>query len=78
MRPHFTARALTTDAGGGTTCHSLHAGVVICCDGTAEMDERIEAVLTCDRGMGVVRHVDAGYEDAKEVARTKGVRMPML
>ncbi|MCG3133567.1 MAG: Urocanate hydratase [Planctomycetes bacterium] len=65
--------------GGGVGMgYSLHAGVVICCDGTAEMDERIEAVLTCDPGMGVVRHADAGYEDAIDVARAQGVRMPML
>jgi len=65
--------------GGGVGMgYSLHAGVVICCDGTREMDERIECVLTCDPGMGVIRHADAGYEDAIDVAKTKGVRVPML
>ena len=65
--------------GGGVGMgYSLHAGVVICCDGTAEMDERIEAVLTCDPGMGVIRHADAGYEDAIACAREQGVRVPML
>jgi urocanate hydratase len=65
--------------GGGVGMgYSLHAGVVICCDGTPEMDERIECVLTCDPGMGVIRHADAGYEDAIEVARKKGVRVPMM
>jgi urocanate hydratase len=65
--------------GGGVGMgYSLHAGVVICCDGTREMDERIEAVLTCDPGMGVIRHVDAGYEEAIDVAKKKGVRVPMM
>src|SRR5262245_21737248 len=65
--------------GGGVGMgYSLHAGVVICCDGTREMDERIECVLTCDPGMGVIRHADAGYETAIEVAQTKGVRVPMM
>jgi urocanate hydratase len=65
--------------GGGVGMgYSLHAGVVICCDGTREMDERIECVLTCDPGMGVIRHADAGYEDAIEVARAQGVRVPMM
>ncbi len=64
--------------GGGVGMgYSLHAGVVICCDGTREMDERIECVLTCDPGMGVIRHVDAGYEEAIDVAKAKGVRVPM-
>jgi urocanate hydratase len=64
--------------GGGVGMgYSLHAGVVICCDGTREMDERIECVLTCDPGMGVIRHVDAGYGEAVEVAEAKGVRVPM-
>ena len=64
--------------GGGVGMgYSLHAGMVLCCDGTPEMDERIDAVLTCDPGMGVIRHVDAGYDDAVEVARATGVRIPM-
>ena len=64
--------------GGGVGMgYSLHAGMVLCCDGTPEMDERIEAVLTCDPGMGVIRHADAGYDDAVEVARATGVRIPM-
>jgi urocanate hydratase len=64
--------------GGGVGMgYSLHAGVVICCDGTREMDERIEAVLTCDPGMGVIRHADAGYDEAIDVAKAKGVRVPM-
>jgi len=65
--------------GGGVGMgYSLHAGMVICCDGTAEMDERIERVLTCDPGTGVMRHADAGYERAIDVARERGVNLPML
>ena len=42
-----------------------------------KLDERLERVLTCDPGMGVIRHVDAGYERADEVARERGVTIPM-
>ncbi len=64
--------------GGGVGMgYSLHAGMVICCDGTPEMDVRLERVLTCDPGMGVIRHADAGYERANEVARERGVRIPL-
>jgi len=56
---------------------SLHAGVVIVADGTPEAARRLERVLTNDPGIGVVRHADAGYEIAREVARDKGIRMPM-
>lgn len=55
---------------------SLHAGLVIVCDGTFERDKRIERVLTVDPGLGVARHADAGYEIAREVARKKGVKIP--
>ncbi len=55
---------------------SLHAGMVIVCDGTSERDKRIERVLTVDPGLGVARHADAGYEIAREVARKKGVKIP--
>jgi urocanate hydratase len=65
--------------GGGVGIgNSLHAGQVIVADGTPEMRERLERVLTNDPGMGVVRHVDAGYELAVETARAHGVRVPML
>ena len=47
-------------------------------DGTREADEKLARVLTCDPGMGVVRHADAGYPEALETARAKGVRLPML
>jgi urocanate hydratase len=65
--------------GGGVGIgNSLHAGQVIVADGTPEMRERLERVLTNDPGMGVARHADAGYETAVETARAKGVRIPML
>lgn len=65
--------------GGGVGMgYSIHAGMVIVADGTAEADRRLERVLTTDPGMGVVRHADAGYELAIETANKKGVKMPML
>jgi len=56
---------------------SLHAGMVIVADGTPEADRRLERVLTNDPGIGVVRHADAGYEEARRVARAEGLRIPM-
>ena len=56
----------------------IHAGMVIVADGTPEAARRLERVLTTDPGMGVMRHVDAGYERAKDVARERGVRIPLL
>jgi urocanate hydratase len=57
--------------GGGVGIgYSLHAGMVIVCDGTEEADRRLERVLTADPATGVIRHADAGYEQAIEVART--------
>ncbi len=65
--------------GGGVGIgNSLHAGQVIVADGTPEMRERLERVLTNDPGLGVVRHADAGYEIAIRTAREKGIRMPIL
>jgi urocanate hydratase len=65
--------------GGGVGIgYSLHAGQVIVADGTPEAAKRIERVLTTDPGMGVVRHVDAGYDEAIEFAREKGVKIPMI
>ncbi len=55
---------------------SLHAGMVVVADGTPEAARRLERVLTSDPGMGVLRHVDAGYEDALACARAKGVHVP--
>ena len=63
--------------GGGVGIgNSLHAGMVIVADGTKEKDARIERVLTADPGIGIARHVDAGYEAAVQVARDKGVVIP--
>jgi len=56
---------------------SIHAGQVICADGSETMDKRLERVLTNDPGIGIARHVDAGYELAVETAKTKGVKIPM-
>jgi len=65
--------------GGGVGIgYSLHAGMVCVADGTAEAAAKLERVLTCDPGMGVIRHADAGYERALEVARERGVRLPWL
>lgn len=65
--------------GGGVGIgYSQHAGQVIVADGTPEAARRLERVLTTDPGMGVVRHADAGYEEAIETARKHGIRMPML
>ena len=63
--------------GGGVGIgRSIHAGQVVVADGTDLAAEKIERVLTNDPGMGVVRHVDAGYDRADEVARERGVRVP--
>jgi urocanate hydratase len=65
--------------GGGVGIgYSLHAGQVIVADGTPAAAARLKRVLTADPGMGVVRHVDAGYERAVEVARERGVKIPMM
>jgi urocanate hydratase len=56
---------------------SLHAGQVCVADGTDLAAQKIERVLTNDPGMGVIRHVDAGYERAREVAAERDVRIPM-
>jgi urocanate hydratase len=57
---------------------SIHAGMVIVADGTPEADERLKRVLTCDPGTGVMRHVDAGYDLAKETARENDIKIPMM
>jgi urocanate hydratase len=65
--------------GGGVGIgFSQHAGQVIVVDGTVAAERRLERVLTTDPGMGVVRHADAGYEEAIETARQSGIRIPML
>jgi urocanate hydratase len=58
--------------------YAQHAGVVIVCDGTAAAAKRIERVLWNDPASGVMRHADAGYAAAIEVARKQSLRMPML
>ena len=64
--------------GGGVGIgYSLHAGMVVVADGTPEAAARLERVLTSDPGMGVLRHADAGYERALEVADERGLRIPM-
>jgi urocanate hydratase len=65
--------------GGGVGIgRSIHAGQVTVADGTALAGEKIRRVLTNDPGMGVIRHVDAGYDDAVAVAAERGVVVPML
>ena len=64
--------------GGGVGIgYSLHAGQVIVADGSADAAKRIERVLTTDPGMGVIRHADAGYEEAQMFARENGIKIPM-
>jgi urocanate hydratase len=65
------------NGGGVGIGYSLHAGQVTIADGTEMMAKRIERVLTTDPGMGVIRHVDAGYDEAKEFAKKTGVKVPM-
>jgi urocanate hydratase len=65
--------------GGGVGIgYSIHAGMVVVADGTRDADERLERVLTCDPGIGVARHADAGYPEAMAAARERGVHIPML
>jgi urocanate hydratase len=65
--------------GGGVGIgYSQHAGQVIVADGTAEAAMRLERVLTTDPGLGIVRHADAGYEQAIKAAKRHGIKMPML
>ena len=64
--------------GGGVGIgRSIHAGQVCVADGTGLAGQKLERVLTNDPGMGVIRHVDAGYEEAEDVAVQRGVRVPM-
>jgi urocanate hydratase len=65
--------------GGGVGIgYSLHAGQVSVADGTEDAARRLNRVLTNDPGLGVARHVDAGYEEAEETARKKDIQIPML
>jgi urocanate hydratase len=65
--------------GGGVGIgYSIHAGLAVLADGSAEADRRIATALTNDPGIGVARHADAGYDEAIRTARAKGVRIPMM
>jgi urocanate hydratase len=57
---------------------SIHAGMVVVCDGSSEAEERIQRVLTYDPGMGIIRHADAGYDRAISNAKNWGVKIPMM
>lgn len=65
------------NGGGVGIGYSQHAGMVVVADGTEAAAKRLERVLTSDPGMGVIRHVDAGYEEAVEFAKSHGVKVPM-
>jgi urocanate hydratase len=64
--------------GGVGIGYSMHAGVVVVADGSAEAKQRLEGVLTSDPGMGVLRHVDGGYKGAVRCAEERGVQVPGL
>jgi urocanate hydratase len=65
--------------GGGVGIgKAIHAGMVIVADGTKEAEQRLERVLTYDPGMGIIRHVDAGYQQAIENAKNWNVKIPMM
>jgi urocanate hydratase len=65
------------NGGGVGIGYSQHAGMVVVADGTPTMDRRLERVLTTDPGMGIIRHADAGYGEARRFAKQHGVRVPM-
>jgi urocanate hydratase len=65
--------------GGGVGIgNSIHAGMVVVADGTAGAAEKLERVLTTDPGTGVMRHADAGYEEALATARDHGIDLPSV
>ncbi|MBM3781662.1 MAG: urocanate hydratase [Acidobacteria bacterium] len=65
--------------GGGVGIgYSMHAGMVIVADGSADADDKLQRVLSCDPGMGVARHADAGYPEAIATAHARGVHLPMI
>jgi urocanate hydratase len=65
--------------GGGVGIgYSIHSGMVAVAEGSAQADRRLERVLTADPGTGVMRHADAGYEDAIETAEARGLDLPMI
>ncbi len=70
---------ISVHQGGGVGIgYSIHAGLAVLADGTPEAETRIAAALTNDPGIGVARHVDAGYEEAVKTAKSKGVKIPMM
>lgn len=66
------------NGGGVGIGYSTHAGMIVVADGTEEAEEKLERVLTTDPGSGIMRHVDAGYGKAVEIAKAKGIRVPMM
>jgi urocanate hydratase len=65
--------------GGGVGIgRSIHAGMVVVADGSELADQRLDRVLTSDPGTGVMRHADAGYDIAKQVAKDRGIDLPMI
>ncbi len=65
--------------GGGVGIgNSIHAGMVVVCDGTKEADEKLDRVLNYDPGMGIIRHADAGYKQAIGNAKKFKIQIPML
>lgn len=65
--------------GGGVGIgNAIHAGMVICADGTPQMKQRLQRVLTNDPGTGIMRHADAGYKEAIKFARDRGVKIPVI
>jgi urocanate hydratase len=65
------------NGGGVGIGYAQHAGMVVVADGTEESERRLQRVLTTDPGMGVIRHADAGYEEAIGFAKEHGLRRPM-
>jgi urocanate hydratase len=65
------------NGGGVGIGYAQHAGMVVVADGTEDSERALERVLTTDPGMGIIRHADAGYEDAVNFARSHGVKRPM-
>jgi urocanate hydratase len=64
--------------GGGVGIgYSIHAGMVVVADGSENAAERLDRVLTTDPGTGVIRHADAGYDRALQIAHDRGIRIPM-
>ena len=58
--------------------YSLHSGMVVVADGTEEAGKRLERVLTTDPGTGVMRHVDAGYEKARKIAKERNLNVGIV